>query len=206
VPQDRASQQGPTEFGASNSSLTELISGVLPQAVTNVTEQLAQLTQGISYLTPASEIQAQAMLANTQALAENTSAHGSGGVASALGGIASTLTGGLLSVSPILSGIMSLFGGGGSSSPPPLTPFYLPPTVNFQASNAAGPAGPQLPGADFGQSGQPRAMTQAPAPQITVQVQAMDSRSFMDHSSDIAQAVRDAMLNMHSINDVISNL
>jgi len=34
----------------------------------------------------------------------------------------------------------------------------------------------------------------------------MDSRSFMDHSSDIAQAVRDAMLNMHSINDVISNL
>jgi len=206
VPQDRASQQGPGEFGSQSSSLTELISGVLPQTVTSLNEQLAQLTQGIGYLTPASQMQAQALLANTQALAVNTTAHSSGGVTGALSGLASTLTGGLLSVSPILSGIMSLFGGGGSSSPPPLTPFYLPPTVNFQAANAGGSAGPQLPGADFGQSGQPRAMTQAPAPQITVQVQTMDSRSFMDHSSDIAQAVRDAMLNMHSINDVISNL
>jgi hypothetical protein len=206
VPQDSASQQGPAAFGSSNPSLTELISGVLPQAVTNVTDQLAQLTQSISYLTPASEMQAQALLANTQALGENTTAHSSSGVAGALSGIASTLTGGLLSVSPILSGIMSLFGGGGSNSPPPLTPFYLPPTANFQAANSAGAAGPQLPGADFGQSGQARSMTRAPAPQITVQVQAMDSRSFMDHSSDIAQAVHDAMLNMHSINDVISNL
>ena len=206
MPQDRASQQGPGEFGSGNSSLTELLSGVLPQTVSSLSDQLAQLTQGIGYLTPASEMQAQALLANTQALAENTTSHSSGGVASTLGGIASTLTGGLLSVSPILSGIMSLFGGGGSSSPPTLTPFYLPPTVNFQAANTTGPVGPQLPGADLGQTGQPRAMTQAAVPQITVQVQAMDSRSFMDHSSDIAQAVRDAMLNMHSINDVISNL
>jgi len=205
VPQNNASQQGPAELSSDNSNLTELISTVMP-TVNNLGEQLDQLTQGISYLTPASEMQAQALLANTQALAQNTETHSSGGVASALGGIASTLTGGLLSISPILSGIMSLFGGGGPSGPPPLTPFFLPPTVNFQAANATVPAGPQLPGADFGQSGQPRTMTQAPAPQITVQVQAMDSRSFLDHSSEIAQAVRDAMLNMHSINDVIADL
>lgn len=205
MPQNNPNPQGPEEFGSGSSSLTDLISGVLP-TVDSLNNQLDQLTQGIGYLTPASEMQAQALLANTQALTENTSAHSSGGVASTLGGIASTLTGGLLSISPILSGIMSLFGGGGSSSPPPLTPFFLPPTVNFQAANAAGSAGPQLPGADFGQTGQPRVMTQASTPQITVQVQAMDSRSFMDHSSDIAQAVRDAMLNMHSINDVINEL
>jgi len=42
--------------------------------------------------------------------------------------------------------------------------------------------------------------------QVTVQVQAMDSRSFMDRSHDIAQAVREAMLNMHSINDVVNDL
>ena len=42
--------------------------------------------------------------------------------------------------------------------------------------------------------------------QITVQVQAMDSQSFLDHSDDIAQAVRQAMLNMNSINDVVTNL
>lgn len=41
---------------------------------------------------------------------------------------------------------------------------------------------------------------------ILVQVQAMDSQSFLDHSQEIAQAVRQAMLNMHSVNDVISDL
>jgi hypothetical protein len=34
----------------------------------------------------------------------------------------------------------------------------------------------------------------------------MDSRSFLDHSDDIARAVRDAMLNMHALNDVVSEL
>jgi hypothetical protein len=44
------------------------------------------------------------------------------------------------------------------------------------------------------------------APQITVNVQAMDAQSFLDRSSDIAQAVRSAMLNMSSINDVVNEL
>jgi hypothetical protein len=42
--------------------------------------------------------------------------------------------------------------------------------------------------------------------QIVVNVQAMDSRSFIDHSQEIAQAVREAMLNMHALNDVVSEL
>jgi hypothetical protein len=46
----------------------------------------------------------------------------------------------------------------------------------------------------------------AAAPQITVNVQAMDARSFMDRSNDIALAVRDAMLNMNAINDVVNEL
>ncbi len=45
-----------------------------------------------------------------------------------------------------------------------------------------------------------------PTTQVTVNVQAMDSRSFLDRSHDIAQAVREAMLNMHSINDVVNDL
>ena len=44
--------------------------------------------------------------------------------------------------------------------------------------------------------------TAAPS-QITVQVQAMDSQSFLDHSSDIALAVRQAMLQSSVLNDVI---
>jgi hypothetical protein len=56
---------------------------------------------------------------------------------------------------------------------------------------------------DSAQGGSPRAMTSAPAAQITVQVQAMDSRSFLDHSQDIALAVRQAMLETTVLNDVI---
>ena len=37
-------------------------------------------------------------------------------------------------------------------------------------------------------------------------VQALDSQSFMDRSHDIARAVRDAMLHMHPVNDVIDEL
>ena len=200
--QDRASWPG-----AGTSNVTELLKTLLPQTVSGLNDHLIQLTQSVGYLVPASQQQAEALLANTQALAQNTSSHGSGGIASTLSNIASTLTGGALSLSPILSGIVSLFGGGASSAPPPLVPFYLPPSVSFQAANTPAPAGSQLTGLDFNQGGAPRTMTApAPAPQITVQVQAMDSRSFLDHSHDIAQAVRDAMLNMHSINDIISDI
>jgi len=34
----------------------------------------------------------------------------------------------------------------------------------------------------------------------------MDSKSFLDHSDEIAQAVREAMLGSHSLNDVIADL
>jgi hypothetical protein len=34
----------------------------------------------------------------------------------------------------------------------------------------------------------------------------MDSQSFLDHSDLIAQAVRQAMLNMNSVNDVVNDL
>jgi hypothetical protein len=43
-------------------------------------------------------------------------------------------------------------------------------------------------------------------PPIQITVQAMDSRSFLDHSDDIARAVREAMLHSHSLNDVVGEL
>lgn len=41
---------------------------------------------------------------------------------------------------------------------------------------------------------------------ITLNVNALDSRSILDRSDDIASAVRQAMLNTHSMNDVINDL
>jgi len=34
----------------------------------------------------------------------------------------------------------------------------------------------------------------------------MDSKSFLDHSNEIANAVREAILNSHSLNDVVLEL
>jgi hypothetical protein len=42
--------------------------------------------------------------------------------------------------------------------------------------------------------------------QVQVNVQAMDAQLFLDHSNEIAQAVRSAMLNLSSINDVVNDL
>ena len=69
---------------------------------------------------------------------------------------------------------------------------------------AAGAAG--LPGVAGAPGAAGASAAASPAPQITVNVQAMDARSFMDRSGDIALAVRDAMLNLNSINDVFNEL
>jgi hypothetical protein len=187
------------------SNATDLLGSLAPQSAGSLAATLTEVSRGIGSLAPASQLQVQALIANTQAVTQSSSANDTNSVMGTIGKLASSLTGGALSLSPILSGLLHLFGGGGSSTPPPLVKFALPPSIAFQAANVPGP---QTAGVDFSQSGDPRVIGAAPSSgtQITVQVQAMDSRSFMDHSQDIAAAVREAMLNMHSLNDVISDL
>jgi hypothetical protein len=164
----------------------------------DLSASLSQAGQQIAQLQSAYQQQASLITANTQAIQGNTTAQSSYSALSAVGGAASSLLGGgaLGLLSPLISGIASLFGG--SSTPKPL-PIYTPPppvaiaaTVNSAAPNAAaagsGPASP------------------ASSTQVTVNVNAMDSQSFMDHSDDIANAVREAMLNMHPINGVVASL
>ena len=157
---------------------------------------LSQAGQQIAQLQAAYQQQASLITANTQALQGNTSAQAGHSALSTAGGLASSLLGGgsLSLLSPLISGIASLFGGG--SAPAPL-PIYVPPppvaingTLNSATPNAAAS------GTGGGQA----------ASQVTVNVNAMDSQSFMDHSTDIANAVREAMLNMHPINGVVASL
>lgn len=135
------------------------------------------------------------------------------------GGVLSTVskvfTSGLGLV-PLISGLFGLFGGGGQPEPPPLVKYAMPERIYFQGADTS--AGISF--ADYDQMGLPRAYGPAPAAtgnnasmpdgaparQITVNVQAMDARSFLDHSAEIAQAVREAMLNLNSINDVVNDL
>ena len=187
------------------SGVTELLQNVLPQTVGSLNETLTEVSRNFSALAAANQSQAEAILSNTQAVTQNTAEKSTGGVADTFGKIASSLLGGLeSSVSPVISGLLSLFGSGQAQAPAPLPAISLPSSINFAAANAPGSNIATLPSVDYGQSGAPRAVSMAP--QITIQVQAMDSRSFLDHSADIAQAVREAMLNMHSLNDVVSDL
>jgi hypothetical protein len=117
--------------------------------------------------------------------------------------VASTVLGG--SLSPIIGGLLSLFGGGGSQTLAAPAPFRLPTPVQYDAGLTGGSPGQVAP-VSTGAGGQPRPQASTPAPQITVQVNAMDSQSFLDHSDDIANAARQALLSSNSLSDVISSL
>jgi hypothetical protein len=170
---------------------------------------LSQAGQQISQLQSAYQQQASLISANTQAVQGNTSAQGSHSAGSVAGGLASGLFGGALGLlSPLISGIASLFGG--SSGPAPLPYYTPPPAVAISGSlNSATPA-PVVSGSTSSNTGTAGTAATSGQPagtqQVTVNVNAMDSQSFMDHSADIASAVREAMLNMHPINDVVSSL
>jgi hypothetical protein len=182
--------------------------GVTGSGGADSTASMSQASQEISQLESQFKQQANLIQANTQALQESTVAHTGASIGSSLGGVASGLLGGGLGLlSPIVSGIMSLFGAGQKAAPTPL-PLYTPPpsvqmsdtlrsaTPNPTSASSASPA------AGSGGGG----AAASTAPQITVNVSAMDSQSFMDRSSDIASAVREAMLNLHPINDVVASL
>jgi hypothetical protein len=145
---------------------------------------------------------------------------GSNSGGSTAGTVATTMLEAQLGLPILIAGLMKAFGGGGSSTPAPLVKYAMPAAVDFQAVESQG----QVSGLDYDQTGTPRSYAAAgtsetasggtsggrsgsgAAPQITFNVQAMDARSFMDRSGDIAAAVRDAMLNLNSINDVVNDL
>jgi hypothetical protein len=117
----------------------------------------------------------------------------------------------------LVTSLAGLFGGDEENTPPPLIKYALPTARDFEAAET--PTG--FAGVDYNQAGAPRAIgpNQAGAPlamgpnqtgttpaQVNVTVQAMDARSFLDRSTEIAAAVREAMLNLNSINDVVNDL
>jgi hypothetical protein len=144
--------------------------------------------------------------ANLQAVTGN-SPGGGGSVGESIAGHFSGGFGGLGLISPIVSGLLSLFGIGGSKNEPDPLPLYTPPP-SIQISDTLRNATPAVPAAAASPVAHDVAAPQAAsaAPQITVHVNAMDSQSFLDRSADIASAVRDAMLNLHPINDVVTSL
>jgi len=139
---------------------------------------------------------AAAPVVETQAAKTSTSQSSDSGIGDT---ILNTVLGGF----PLFSLFKSLFDQGGTEdSVPPLVKYRLPAAVNQSAGYSAGTGFVPL---EYSQSGLAR--TPAPqATQVTVQVNAMYSQSFLDHSDEIASAVRTAVLNSHSLRDVLTEL
>jgi hypothetical protein len=151
-----------------------------------------------------------------------------------LGALASGVLGGL-GFGQLLTGALQKWGGGSDSKTlMPLTRFSLPnskqltstiarvpptlavptaasPRPSFDAAvhSAVSSTQPQVKGISQGTSSQPLAgsgSSTGTGHQVHVHVSALDTQSFMDRSNDIAKAVKSALLQSNSLNDVISEI
>lgn len=169
-------------------------------------DALGQTTQAVETLSQSLSRNTQAVESNSRSLAE-----GIRGVFSSLAGVQAQGGGGLgffsggLGIASLGLKIAGLFGGK-KEEPVNFTSFELPPRLDIEATNRSGILG-AFPHVDRGQSGEIRtqAVQQAPT-QVVVNVNALDTQSFLDRSSDIAQAVREAMLHMHPLNDIVNEV
>jgi hypothetical protein len=192
-------------------ALKEVLRELATEAPGAPAESLGQFTAHLEQLRIASQGQTEAVAANTQAVLQNTVVQASGEQRSALataGSVARTFLGSGLGVSPLISGLLHIFRSDGEGDTGPVERYVLPAPIHFEGA-ISGATGQDVYPGTYGEEGKPR-MTGAAdairAPHITVQVQAIDSRSFLDHSDDIARAVREAMLHSHALNDVVSEL
>ena len=180
--------------------------------------QTSQLAQQMQQLETVTQAETETVQANTQA--DESEPRRSGRRARGGASVGSTIESALGSGAELAESIgrrdcwacsrRSVGGGGGASVP---STFLMPPSVDVNAGMSEG--APTQPfavdyasggAAEGGDSSSPYSSAgsgQGSSGQITVQVQAMDSQSFLDHSDDIAQAVRQAMLQSSVLNDVI---
>ena len=159
------------------------------------------------------------LIASTVEPAAGASESRSGAIASA----ALRSAGGGLTLLPVVTSLLKLFGVGKRKEElPALAKYELPARIRAEAGlsqsgetflidRGVGDRIRQLPvpagAAPFAGIQAEAGSTQHGAgASITVNVQAMDSQSFMDRREDIARAVREAMLQSHSLNDVVSEL
>ncbi len=195
-------------FGGSNASVGQVLStnvalGGTSRTTSALNDRLTTISTQLQELQTINQSQVDSIQANTSAISANTSAKGSGAsMAGSVGNAMLDFLGLGTGLSPLISGLVSLFGGGGSSQPTAVTPYIQPLAVNLEAGFSGSSAGGAS-GVDYGQGGHPRQVTAAAQQQITVQVMAMDSQSFLDRSNDIAAAVRKAMLETSTLSDVI---
>jgi hypothetical protein len=166
-------------------------------ALGRTTSAMQQLTDGLGANVGALRDAANAFASGRQGLLGAVT----GGLADG-GGLGSFLSSGF-GLAPVASALLGLFRGGNDREEEPVfEPVTAPPAIRLEAGLASREYAPVSRGA----GNEVRAVERTPAPQVVVNVSAMDSQSFLTRSHDIARAVRDAMLHMDPLNDVIGEL
>jgi hypothetical protein len=109
-----------------------------------------------------------------------------------------------LFLGPVWKGIFSLFGRGNEEGAAPIEKFNFPTGTRTDLS-----AGLRTDGKASGIRTDSFGLSQAAASQqapINISIQALDARSILDRSDDIAAALKQAMLSNHEINDNMNEL
>jgi hypothetical protein len=99
-----------------------------------------------------------------------------------------------------VAGLFRAIGGANRTSAAVYDRFELPEPVSTTLGYTAAEGG--VAPIDFGARQTIRPLASPAAPQVTLNVNAMDSRSILDRSEEIADAVRAALLNSHSLGEV----
>jgi hypothetical protein len=184
-----------------STEVREVPSRTFSSEVDRLAGQLDQLRQ-------ASVSQAENLRENTSALSNARQGSGSMTAGSGVGSTVMKTVGTALGISPIITGLTKLFGLFNKPEPlPQLSPLVMPRPLRVEAGLEAKTQ--ELVPISYTAQGQVRSAeprTAMTAPSIQIQVNALDSKSFMDHSDEIARAVKEAMLNSHSLNDVVNEL
>jgi hypothetical protein len=126
----------------------------------------------------------------------------------ASGGIASTVSGGLSSITGLgglIAGIASLFGGGSKAAPPPLVEFQLP-SSQTQTVYKGSSGTTTYQGSAVEQSSTPNLSPATTRNATEAGGTGSAGQSLQYQSMQIAQAVKAALLNSSSLNDVIAEI
>ena len=193
--------QGAQPSAATNSAKKEGAS-LLGRESFEATRDTSSIAAEISRLTEATRVSASMNIAPPKTTAASNQPSESS-IGETMLRTAAMMTG----VGPIVTGLMKLFGSNEPEALPPLDKFVAPASISVEAGLTANR---DFEGIRYAQGGRPeavsRASSQTQVPTIQVNIQAMDSQSFLDRQDDIARAVREAMLHSNSLNDVVMEL
>ena len=187
-----------------NSGLTDVLTNLISRLDTGNASTLANLSNFSQVATPAIAPAAQDSSSSGQTTQTSSIGRDVLNALNPIGGTSATNILTSLFLGPLWKGVFSLFGHGADEPAPVLTKYPFPEETRTDVS-----AGLRINGdnsaASYDGLGLSRHAPASPT-SINVSINALDARSILDRSDDIAAALKQAMLSNHEINDSLSEI